>query len=99
MPASVTSQLASSPLPSTPHRRAAPRGKTCNCRVCTGHRIRSLIADLRFAISDCCPLDGGGERDRTDDLLLAKQALSQLSYTPQRSVIRYQRPESGVSDH
>src|SRR5438477_1724577 len=26
--------------------------------------------------------DGGGERDRTDDLLLAKQALSHLSYTP-----------------
>ena len=25
---------------------------------------------------------GGGERDRTDDLLLAKQALSQLSYSP-----------------
>jgi hypothetical protein len=28
------------------------------------------------------PPDGGGERIRTDDLLLAKQALSQLSYTP-----------------
>ena len=27
-------------------------------------------------------IDGGGERDRTDDILLAKQALSQLSYTP-----------------
>ena len=26
--------------------------------------------------------DGGGERDRTDDPLLAKQVLSQLSYTP-----------------
>ena len=26
--------------------------------------------------------ESGGERDRTDDLLLAKQALSQLSYTP-----------------
>ena len=26
--------------------------------------------------------NGGGERNRTDDLLLAKQALSQLSYTP-----------------
>ena len=26
---------------------------------------------------------GGGERDRTDGLLLAKQALSQLSYTPE----------------
>ena len=25
---------------------------------------------------------GGGDRDRTDDLLLAKQALSQLSYGP-----------------
>ena len=27
---------------------------------------------------------GGGERDRTDDPLLAKQVLSQLSYTPAR---------------
>ena len=27
--------------------------------------------------------NGGGERDRTDDLLLAKQALSHLSYTPE----------------
>ncbi len=27
-------------------------------------------------------LYGGGERDRTDDLLRARQALSQLSYTP-----------------
>lgn len=27
---------------------------------------------------------GGGERDRTDDLLLARQALSQLSYTPDK---------------
>ena len=27
-------------------------------------------------------LNGGGERDRTDDLLRARQALSQLSYTP-----------------
>ena len=27
---------------------------------------------------------GGGRRDRTDDLLLAKQALSRLSYAPER---------------
>ena len=27
-------------------------------------------------------VNGGGGRDRTDDLLLAKQALSQLSYAP-----------------
>ena len=28
---------------------------------------------------------GGAGRDRTDDLLLAKQALSQLSYGPDKS--------------
>ena len=31
-------------------------------------------------------LDGGGRRDRTDDILRAKQMLSQLSYTPVRMV-------------
>ncbi len=30
---------------------------------------------------------GGGERDRTDDPLLAKQVLSQLSYTPDKPVL------------
>ena len=30
----------------------------------------------------CLVVVGGGERDRTDDPLLAKQVLSQLSYTP-----------------
>jgi hypothetical protein len=34
-----------------------------------------VLAFLDFSI-------GGGERDRTDDPLLAKQVLSQLSYTP-----------------
>ena len=29
-----------------------------------------------------CPPPGGGGRDRTDDLMLAKHALSQLSYAP-----------------
>jgi hypothetical protein len=31
---------------------------------------------------------GGGERDRTDDPLLAKQVLSQLSYTPSSQSIK-----------
>ena len=30
---------------------------------------------------------GGGKEDRTPDPLLAKQVLSQLSYTPNRSVM------------
>ena len=36
---------------------------------------------------------GGARRDRTDDLLLAKQALSQLSYGP------FREQKSGVTDH
>ena len=35
-----------------------------------------------YAHSQAVRDDGGGRRDRTDDLLLAKQALSQLSYAP-----------------
>ncbi len=31
-------------------------------------------------------LNGGRDRDRTDDLLVANEALSQLSYTPDKSV-------------
>lgn len=31
-------------------------------------------------------LHGGGERARTDDLLRARQALSQLSYTPNEGI-------------
>ncbi len=34
--------------------------------------------------SDTLYCYGGGERDRTDDLLRARQALSQLSYTPEK---------------
>ena len=36
---------------------------------------------------------GGANRDRTGDLLLAKQALSQLSYGPRRPKTRDQRSE------
>jgi hypothetical protein len=39
---------------------------------------------LNFGLSREVTETGGAERDRTDDLLLAKQALSQLSYGPNR---------------
>jgi hypothetical protein len=32
---------------------------------------------------------GGAGRDRTDDLLLAKQALSQLSYSPLKFIAKF----------
>ena len=38
---------------------------------------------------------GGGRRDRTDDPLLAKQVLSQLSYAPMyRDFLRYVPPDN-----
>ena len=40
---------------------------------------------------------GGANRDRTDDLLLAKQALSQLSYGPVEGPPARQLPAAGGS--
>src|SRR5713226_8564707 len=86
-PASVT-QLASSQLSiNKRHRRSSDPPVTNPCRCRVG---------LHW-------VTGGGERDRTDDLLLAKQALSQLSYTPapedrgRGSAIRAASP-GGVDD-
>ena len=43
-----------------------------------------------------CPVTGGGgaDRDRTDDPLLAKQVLSQLSYSPGVSEVRQQKTDA-----
>jgi hypothetical protein len=44
-----------------------------------------LLESLKGQISNrliCGQIDGGRDRDRTGDPLLAKQVLSQLSYTP-----------------
>jgi hypothetical protein len=43
---------------------------------------------------------GGADRDRTDDLRLAKPALSQLSYSPKNKVVglgRFELPTSRLS--
>ena len=78
----------------------APNGKACLSQSCLRAsrraRLKPFSAPGRFRRnlrcawrgSRQCALrmrGGGGERDRTDDLLLAKQALSQLSYTPANS--------------
>ena len=52
-------------------------------RVVSIASVRS--ASLALLTISLCEIMGGGERDRTDDLLLAKQALSQLSYTPEKT--------------
>ena len=45
--------------------------------------LNSNAASYRATIQSCnAAQDGGADRDRTDDLMLAKHALSQLSYGP-----------------
>ena len=51
------------------------------------HKERTLsypdeCTNLRPALSANSQKNGGAGRDRTDDLMLAKQLLSQLSYSP-----------------
>src|SRR5215470_14452529 len=81
-----------SPLRLVPCRgRPPPRQRPClpflPLRLGDGARKSRLqtSSDERCQRTNCfvsAPGDGGGRRDRTDDLLLAKQALSQLSYAP-----------------
>ena len=58
----------------------------------------SESSDIWHLISGCRLLAGGVDRDRTDDLKLAKLALSQLSYDPfQMSDSREQMSERALS--
>jgi hypothetical protein len=58
------------------------------------------LVSSQFGLSDLLrsaqSRSGGARRDRTDDLLLAKQALSQLSYGPVSTCDRYGRHLPGV---
>jgi hypothetical protein len=65
-----------------------PGGRTASAIVISRTRARqravsktSKPGDGRNSVTSEIPA-GGARRDRTDDLLLAKQALSQLSYGP-----------------
>ena len=59
------------------------------------HRTASLRTSA-FTTQNSTALVGGAGRDRTDGLLLAKQALSQLSYGPLLlPVARYRSGGSG----
>ena len=78
-------------LQSTPPRRPAAVSRDL---LRTSGRAAGRPARQAHNRLPASPTPGGGERIRTDDLLLAKQALSQLSYTPaQNSVISGQSSE------
>ena len=85
-----------------PCRTGCQRRQVCALHgvCCRKHRWWRLSAKLRFACRPPVLLrkTGGGDRARTDDPLLAKQVLSQLSYTPvQGSGARDQGPGNAPS--
>ena len=49
---------------------------------CSDLTLPKLLLRIACVLLVTATQSGGGERDRTDDPLLAKQVLSQLSYTP-----------------
>jgi hypothetical protein len=62
--------------------RSSPNAVRQRSQISSATATRTVQPPFCPLISVLCSLISGGERDRTDDLLLAKQALSQLSYTP-----------------
>jgi hypothetical protein len=82
-------------LPSTFPKREAPRKRNLS----KSHRKDRGSIALRLAqpLSRLHSQDlGGARRDRTDDLMLAKHALSQLSYGPVSGPADSQRPVVGL---
>jgi hypothetical protein len=74
--------------PRTSPTRGQTRDKSClyaNSARRAGISRRHGIAEFSGMTSGASHQSGGARRDRTDDLLLAKQALSQLSYGPSRA--------------
>ena len=60
---------------------------------CPSERAFQYRAQHSIPRIECHGRDGGGGRNRTDDLMLAKHALSQLSYAPllpARQILRAQ---------
>ena len=92
----------------SPPRELRPQGNLpADCDFCFVPRCRTQSSDIRSTRRPCRPqfrfryptrpLTSGGDRARTDDPLLAKQVLSQLSYTPiQMSDVGHQLSELHV---
>jgi hypothetical protein len=95
--ASVTSQLSLHPSinpaavarggvaqssPNVVRALAQRTGRTSGCSPAAPVTSKNSSPAKTQALARPGSAGGGGERIRTDDLLLAKQALSQLSYTP-----------------
>ena len=90
LPARCFPHCGRSPRPLHAYQACACRLSGCPCRLFSGRLVgssgfeppTSRLSGVRSNQLSYEPIPGGDERVRTDDLLLARQALSQLSYTP-----------------
>ena len=80
-PAISARRTVAHPLTGAARSNARPLHDVKQPRRRSGERVRRSPRARRSVPAECA---GGGERNRTDDLLLAKQALSRLSYAPAR---------------
>ena len=64
--------------------------------VCPRIKPQACTCRLNLIQNRYLSRNGGADRDRTDDILLAKQALSQLSYSPISNLIRLSQSRGPV---
>jgi hypothetical protein len=83
----------------TMSRKPPLKGAAKRYSSCLDVIFKALWALLPASIFGANPGSGGARRDRTDDLLLAKQALSQLSYGPVSSQFSQVRASQSGARH
>ena len=75
--------------------------KLCNFLLVWVAFVARGVLGMKKGLRDSeslCIHDGGDEGDRTPDLLTASQALSQLSYAPNRCGNNYTRTETMMQE-
>jgi hypothetical protein len=86
----INRQRASCPMAKSASPRSAHRKRPGSTPGLASRALGAHVAPLSSFDTNVAShrsVSGGGERNRTDDLLLAKQALSQLSYTPGATLV------------
>ena len=69
-------------MPARPSKTFTSSQLLKNNRYHLTQKARAKRLPLSYGLCATCSVSGGAGRDRTDDPLLAKQVLSQLSYSP-----------------
>ena len=85
-----------------PRSQSSRDGRSCSlfpmCKITSGAEALTLVKPLTDSLDEPGQSQAGGaRRDRTDDLMLAKHALSQLSYGPSLGPVAQACVHAGAS--